>query len=47
MGFSAIGYMEEYEGYLNGKRYDDVEKLDAIMEGLAELSHTSTNAKSE
>ena len=47
MGFSTIGYMEEYEGYLNGKRYDDVEKLDAFMEGLVKPKPSSSNADSE
>lgn len=32
MGFSSTRYMEEYEGYLNGQRYDSVEKLDSLID---------------
>lgn len=33
MGFSSTRYMEEYEGYLNGKQYDAVDKLNDFLEG--------------
>lgn len=32
MGFSSTRYMEEYEGYLNGQRYDSVEKLNSLID---------------
>lgn len=32
MGFSSTRYMEEYDGYLYGHRYDSVEKLDSLID---------------
>ena len=37
MGFCTTDYMEEYEGYLNRKKYDSVEKMDSIFSGIANL----------
>lgn len=34
MGFSSISYMEEYEGYLNEKRSDVMERMDAALCGF-------------
>lgn len=37
MGFSSTKYMEEYEGYLNGKNYDAVAKMDDILDCLTDI----------
>ena len=34
MGFCTTDYMEEYEGYLNGKRYNSVEKMDSVFSDI-------------
>lgn len=36
MGFSSTTYMMEYEGYINAKRYDSVEKMDAEFSKIIE-----------
>lgn len=38
MGFCTTDYMEEYEGYLNGKRYDSVEKMDIVFSDIIKES---------
>lgn len=46
MGFCSTDYMEEYEGYLNGKRFDAVEKMDTVfgnvIENIAETRKVNT-----
>lgn len=47
MGFCTTDYMEEYEGYLNGKRYDSVEKMDSVFSTIIRESRNETTEKKE
>lgn len=43
MGFSSTKYMQEYEGYLNGKNYDAVAKMDDILGCLTDIVSIDKN----
>lgn len=46
MGFCTTDYMEEYEGLLNRKKYDSVEKMDSMFSDIIkDLSKEPANNK--
>lgn len=44
MGYASTSYMKEYEGYLNGRHYDAVDKLDAALGQIIQDTANSNNA---